>query len=192
MAFYALGIDRQFLVDITPHVTPAAVIETAEKFRAVAPRFPAKFARLPVVPARGLSLRETFEPLGMTYAAPYDELANQITGTVGFVTASSMLFHMDRATLQMVFRNIHRLLKPGGCFLASSIFCGNRSMAPKFEDLAVFLTFRYSERFWESSYQIANGDVLQLAKSAGLSRGLLEETGFRVACLEAEPVGRRI
>ena len=183
MSFYALGTPRQYLVDITPHITPAAVVETVEVFRSVAPRLPAKFARMPEIPVRGLTLPAMLEAFGMIYAAPYDQLAKQIAGTVGFVTATSMLFHMDRPTLQQVFRDIYRLLEPGGCFLAQhylrQLIDGLKSRT------SPFFALRYSDWFWEN---VTKSPMMYYNRlKAPDYRELLEQAGFQVACLEVEP-----
>jgi hypothetical protein len=183
MTFHALGISQQYLVDLTPHITPEIVVETAEKFRAVAPRLPAKFARLPVIPARGLALPETFKPLGIVYAAPYEELANRIAGSVGFVTATSALFQMDRATLQMVFRKVHGLLKPGGCFLAQHFL--RQPLDSLDSKTSPFYSLRYSDRFWESFTKSPMMYYNRL-KAPDYCE-LLQEAGFQLACLEVEP-----
>jgi hypothetical protein len=183
MTFHALGVPRQYLVDIAPHMEPEAVIETAEIFRAVAPQAGVKFARLPVVPARGQSLAATLEPLGMVYAAPYDELARKIAGQVDFTTATQMLYHLDLKTLKMVLSTVHGLLKPGGYFMAlqhlRQTFDGLDSRTSQFYSL------RYSEWFWEN---IINSPMMSYNRlRASDYRGLLEQAGFEVAHFDVEP-----
>ncbi len=183
MAFHALGISRQYLVDISPHLRPEAVVDTAEMFRSVAPRTGIKFSRLPVAPRRGQSLEATLEPLGMTYAAPYDELAGRIEGTVSFATATHMLLHLDRTTMLSFCKTVHKLLKPGGYFLAQlhmrQLFGGlNSGTSP-------FYSLRYSEWFWEN---IINSPMMSYNRlRAPDYREILEQAGFEVAHFEVEP-----
>ena len=183
VTFYALGTPRQFLVDITPHMEPEAVVQTAEMFRQVAPRMPVKFARLPAVPARGQSLAATLEPFGMTYAAPYDELARKIENTVGFATGTHMLLHLNRGTLLEVFRTVHRLLRPGGYFLAQQhlrqLFDGLNSRT------SPFFSLRYSDSTWE---RFINSPMMSYNRlKARDYREVLESAGFEIAHMEVEP-----
>jgi SAM-dependent methyltransferase len=183
MTFYALGTPRQYLVDITPHLAPQAVVETIEKFRAVAPRAGWNFARLPEIPPAGEPLDAMLERLGMTYAAPYDELAKRIAGTVSFATGTHMLLHLDQKTLLAVFQTIHRLLAPGGYFLAQQhlrqLFDGLNSRT------SPFFSLRYSEAFWE---RVINSPMMSYNRlKAPDYRATLEAAGFEIAHFEVEP-----
>jgi Methyltransferase domain len=183
MTFHALGVPRQHLVDIAPHMQPEVVVETAEIFRAVAPRAGINFARLPVVPARGQSLAATLEPLGMVYAAPYDELAQKIAGQVDFITATQMLYHLDLKTLKMVLGIVRGLLRPGGHFMAL------QHLRQTFDGLdsrtSPFYSLRYSDWFWEN---IINSPMMSYNRlRAPDYRELLEQAGFEVAHFEIEP-----
>jgi SAM-dependent methyltransferase len=183
MTFHALGIPRQYLVDIAPHMTADAVVDTAEIFRAVAPRAGVNFVRLPVVPARGQSLAATLEPLGMIYAAPYDELARNIAGQVDFITATQMLYHLDVATLRTICDVVHRLLKPGGCFLVLQHL--RQPIAGLDSRTSPFYSLRYSEWFWEN---IVNSPMMSYNRlRAPDYRDILEQAGFKLAHFEVEP-----
>lgn len=183
ITLYSLGINRQYLVDIMPHMQPAAVVETVELFRKVAPKTKANFARLPEVPARGKSLQATLEPFGMTYAAPYDELAAKINGTVGFATGTHMLLHLNRPTLLMVFKTIHKLLKPGGYFMAQQhlrqLFDGLEARTSPFYGL------KYSDWTWERL--ICSPMMSYNRLKAPDYREVLLEAGFEIAHFEIEP-----
>ncbi len=183
VTFHALGIPRQYLVDIAPHMQPEAVVETVEIFRAVAPRADVKFTRLPDVPARGQSLAATLEPLGMVYAAPYDELAGKIAGQVDFITATQMLYHLDTATLKSVFATVFRLLKPGGCFMALQHL--RQSFGGLDSGTSPFYSLRYSDWFWEN---IINSPMMSYNRLKAVDyRDLLKEAGFEMAHFEVEP-----
>jgi hypothetical protein len=183
VTFHALGIPRQYLVDIAPHMQPEAVVETVEIFRAAAPRADFKFARLPAVPQRGQSLAATLEPLGMVYAAPYDELAGKIAGQVDFITATQMLYHLDMATLKVVCTTVFRLLKPGGCFMAQQHM---RQPLDSLESpVSPFYSLRYSEWFWEKF--IRSPMVWYNRLKACDYRQALEQAGFEMAHFEVEP-----
>lgn len=183
VTLYALGTRRQYLVDIAPHMQPEAVVQTVEIFRSVVAHAGVKFVRMPEVPARGQSLQATLEPLGMTYAAPYDELAGRITGSVGFVTATHMLLHLNRPILLEVFRTVHRLLRPGGHFLAQQhlrqLFDGLNSRT------SPFFSLRYSDWVWEN---MINSRMMSYNRLRATDyRETLEEAGFEVMHFEVEP-----
>ncbi|MDB6066750.1 MAG: Methyltransferase type 11 [Pedosphaera sp.] len=183
MTLYALGTRRQYLVDIEAHMQPAAVVQTAELFRRVAPKAGVTFQRIPDVPARQQTLRATLEPFGMNYSAPYDELTEQIAGTVGFATATHMLLHLNRPVLLAVCRTVYRMLKPGGYFLAQQhlrqLFDGLESRTSPFYSL------RYSDRFWEN---YVNSPMMSYNRLRARDyRQTLQEAGFEVECFEVEP-----
>ena len=187
VTFHALGIPRQFLVDIAPHMQPEAVVETVEIFRAAAPRADFKFARLPAVPQRGQSLAATLEPLGMVYAAPYDGLVKKIAGTASFVTATGVLLHMNRATLLKCCRSLHGLLEPGGCFLAQ------QRLRQSFEGPHVrtppFVSLPYSDWYWEN---IINSPLMSFNRLLAPDyKEVLEESGFEVVHFDVEPGGEK-
>jgi hypothetical protein len=185
---FALGAKRQYLVDIRRHLQPKAIAETIRQFRtAVAPRMDVKFPRIPKMYPDGLTVEAMLEPLGMTYAAPYDELANQIAGTVGYVTATYMLFHFDRSALVSLMRTVHRLLAPGGYFLGllhlRQLFDGLDSRS------SPFFALRYPDWFWE---KMINSPMMTYNRlKAPDYRQALEEAGFEVAMMEVEPGGPR-
>ncbi len=183
ITLYALGTQRQYLVDISPHMQPAAVVRTTEIFHKVAPRAGMQFKRMPPIPDGAQSLQATLEPFGMTYAAPYDELARSIAGTVGFVTATHMLLHLNRPTLLEVFRSMHHLLRPGGYFLAQhhlrQLFDGLESRTSPFYSL------RYPDWVWEN---IINSPMMSYNRLRPVDyRETLEEAGFDLAHFEVEP-----
>jgi SAM-dependent methyltransferase len=183
VTFYALGINHQHLVDIAPHLQPDAVVDTVEIFRDAAPRAGVKFARLPAVPARGRTLAATLEPLGMTYTAPYDDLAQELGGQVDFITATHMLLHLDRGSLLGLFRSVHALLKPGGFFFAQQhlrqLFDGLDSKTSPFYSL------RYSDWLWEN---IINSPMMSYNRLRPPDyRELLGEAGFEIAHFNVKP-----
>jgi SAM-dependent methyltransferase len=183
ITFFGLGTPRQYLVDLSPHMTAEAVLDTADKFRRAAPRASIPIKRLPPELPRGLSLQSTLEPLGMIYSAPYDQLADELAGKVGFVTATTMLCHLNRPTLVQVFRSVHRLLQPGGFFLAQhylrQLFDGLESKT------SPFFFLRYSEWFWEN---IVNSKMMSYNRlRAPDFREALQEAGFEIAGFEVEP-----
>jgi len=183
IVFYSLGVSRQYLVDIERHMQPEAVVRTIEMFRAVAPQSQVKFARMPAVPPDSQQLETTLESLGMVYAAPYDQLAEQIAGKVGFVTATHMLLHLNRDALGAVLRTIYRLLEPGGYFMAllhlRQLFDG------LYARTSPFFALRYSDWFWEN---IINSRMMSYNRLKPRDyQEALVEAGFEIALLEVEP-----
>jgi len=183
VTMFALGAKRQYLVDVRRHLQPRAVTQTITQLRAVAPRVGVKFPRMPKVPWDDLAVEAMLEPLGMTYAAPYHELAQRIAGTVGYVTATYMLLHLDRSTLLSVLKTVHRLLAPGGYFLGLThlrqLFDGLDSRS------SPFFALRYPDWFWET---IINSRMMSYNRlKAPDYTQALQEAGFKVVLMEVEP-----
>jgi SAM-dependent methyltransferase len=183
MTFFALGTQRQYLVDINRHMEADDVVNTVNLFRDVASKTGARFVRMPESSKQGLSLEATLKPFGMTYAAPYDDLARQIANSVGFITATHMLLHLDRRTLQRLLRTAHSLLAPGGYFM------GLLHLRQLFDSLesktSPFYSLRYSDSFWES---MVNSPMMSYNRlKARDYKSALEETGFEVSLMEIDP-----
>jgi SAM-dependent methyltransferase len=118
----------------------------------------------------------------MTYAAPYDELAGRIAGTVGYVTASHMFCHLNRPTLVAVLRSVYRLLAPGGYILAQQHL---RQLFDGLDCPTPFVALRYSEWVWEN---IINSDTMSYNRLKVRDyQEALEEAGFEVCLMEVEP-----
>jgi hypothetical protein len=182
VTFYGFGVQKQYLVDIKRHMEPGPVAETIALFRSVVPRTGIQFKRLPEIPKGGLALEAILEPLGMTYAAPYDELAARIAGTVGFVTATHTLHWMNRPTMLSVSKAVHHLLAPGGYFLSQQHM---RQLFYGLNDPEPFHGLRYSEWFWEN---VVNSSMMSYNRlKARDYEETLKEAGFEITLSDVEP-----
>ena len=101
LSFAALGVGRQLLVDIRPSARVELVNDSLEK--------------LELDPVQSLS--ELEERFGIEYLAPRDARATGLPGeSVDFVSSTDVCEHVPAGDLAAIFRECHRLLRPGGAF----------------------------------------------------------------------------
>ncbi len=106
VTFYAMGVERQILVDRSALLKPALVAATLEKAARLGPQL--GFARLPL-------RRASPEELGIEYRAPADARATGLAaGSVDVVTSNSTLEHVPVDELPPLLAECRRILRPGG------------------------------------------------------------------------------
>lgn len=106
VTFYAMGVNRQILVDRSALLRPVLVQATLEKARRLGPRL--GFVRLPAHGAR-------FEDMGIEYRAPADARATGLAAcSVDIVTSNSTLEHAPIDELPALLIECRRILRPGG------------------------------------------------------------------------------
>ena len=184
MAFYAWGMESQFLLDLVPTMDAASIAATFPIFNGVCPAVAEK-AGLPFVRIAGSStgntIQELLGPMGIEYRAPYGELRNVADGTANLVTATQVLLHIDRPILSQCLKDIHQALKPGGIFIATihlhPLYGGLDESANSFRHLI------YSDEEWSSfgsemmSYtRLKAPDYQQLLLDAGFEIRALDVT----------------
>jgi len=116
LAFYAMGVNRQLLIDRSTLLRRSLVSDTLEKFARIGPRL--GFSRLPVGrdhrPSRDRrdALRDEF---GIDYRAPVDARATGLPErSVDVVTSNSTLEHVPQDELPALLNDCRRILRPGG------------------------------------------------------------------------------
>jgi SAM-dependent methyltransferase len=101
LSFAALGVGRQVLVDIRPSARVELVNDS--------------IAHLDLEPVQ--SLAELEGRFGIEYLAPRDARATGLPGqSVDFVSSTDVCEHVPEDDLAAIFRECHRLLRPGGGF----------------------------------------------------------------------------
>ncbi len=116
LTFYALGVDRQILVDIRSLARPELINDTIEKY--------GNLVHDPDIsrrPTRRLEPgRRTFQALlneyyGIDYRAPCDARRTGLaTGSVDCITSTTTLEHIPPADIQWILQECHRILRDGG------------------------------------------------------------------------------
>ncbi|MDB4328666.1 class I SAM-dependent methyltransferase [Akkermansiaceae bacterium] len=182
--FHTLGFTEQHLLDIRPFLTKATVEETFRIYNEVI--FPGLeeqgFDRKPVYDStKGWS--ENLVKQGIHYQAPYgDELIEGLEGKIDLVTSTQVLLYISREPMVECFRNIHRMLRPGGLFLAETHLYDLWSDSDP--SLSKYNHLQYSKELWESEIDSAMMPFNRFKEPDYLSA--LEEAGFEIVVSEVE------
>jgi SAM-dependent methyltransferase len=118
LAYAALGVGSQVLIDIRPSARVELVNETIAAFNRL---------RAELEEAAGRSVRDLGGPvaalgeletrLGIRYLAPCDARGTGLpAASVDFVSSTDTCEHIPRADLAEIFSECRRLLRPGGAF----------------------------------------------------------------------------
>lgn len=116
LTYWALGVERQVLVDIRPHVHLELVNGAIRRLR----KRRAGLERLAGAPVRRLgrplgSAGELSSRFGIQYRAPCDARATGLpTGSVDFISSTSTLEHVPERDLVPILAECRRLLRPDG------------------------------------------------------------------------------
>src|ERR671936_784164 len=118
LAYAALGVGKQVLVDIRPSARVELVNENLGAFRRLSDELEQEAGReLRRLPERIDSLSELDGQLGIAYLAPRDARATGLAdGSVDFVSSTDTCEHIPEGDLAGIFAECHRLLRPGGAF----------------------------------------------------------------------------
>ena len=142
LSLWALGVDRQVLVDLRPHVRVELVNVTIERLRRMSTERPLREPGGPIA-----SLEELEPRFGIRYLAPRDARATELpAASVDVVTSTSTLEHIPEEDLVPLLAECRRLLGPDGV-LSSRIDLSDhyshfdRSLSP-------YNFLRYSDRTW--------------------------------------------
>lgn len=105
ITFYAMGVDRQILVDRSALVRPTLINDTLEKAARLGPQL--GFVRFPDT--------SKLEKLGIQYLAPVDARSTGLaSGSVDVVTSNSTLEHVPFDEIPQLLAECRRILRPGG------------------------------------------------------------------------------
>jgi hypothetical protein len=171
LSFWALGVERQILVDLRPNVRTDLVNTSLERLERLAAD-------------RGLrapggsiaSVAEVERRFGIRYIAPLDARATGLSaGSVDFVTSTSTLEHIPEDELVPLLAECRRLLRPDGA-VSSRIDLSDHFS--HFDDsVSPYNFLRYSEQKWS----LVNSKLLhqnRLRRSDYVSA--FERAGFEV------------
>jgi SAM-dependent methyltransferase len=118
LAYAALGVGKQVLVDIRPSARVELVNENLAAFLRLSDELEQEAGRgLRLLPERVTSLSELEQQLGIAYLAPRDARATGLAGaSVDFVSSTDTCEHIPEDDLARIFGECRRLLRPGGAF----------------------------------------------------------------------------
>jgi SAM-dependent methyltransferase len=157
LSFAAIGVGRQVLVDIRPSARAELVNDS--------------LARLELDPVQ--SIADLDDRFGIRYLAPCDARATGLpAGSVDFVSSTDVCEHVPEDDLAAIFRECHRLLRPGGAFSCRIDLQDHYSYFDR--SLSRYNFLRYSDDVWRlvnSPLHFQNRlratDYLRLVRDAG-------------------------
>jgi SAM-dependent methyltransferase len=150
LSFWALGVERQVLVDLRPNVRADLVNTSIERLGRLASE---RGLRNPGGPIASV---EELEPrFGIRYLAPLDARATGLpAGSVDFVTSTSTLEHIPEDDLVPLLAECRRLLRPDGA--VSSRIDLSDHFSHFDHSLSPYNYLRYSDRTW----RLVNSELL--------------------------------
>ncbi|MDP8911707.1 MAG: class I SAM-dependent methyltransferase [Actinomycetota bacterium] len=176
LAYYALGVERQILVDIRPLVRLELVADTIRKFdrhwRALEQEAPGPLRPLGGAPVE--SVADLEQRFGIAYHAPRDARDTGLPGaSIDFISSTDTVEHIPEDDLLRILRECRRLLKPDGVM---SYRIDLEDHYAHFDPtISKFNFLRFSDRTWRLlnpplHYQsrLRYPDHVRLAERAGL------------------------
>ena len=174
LAFVALGVGRQVLVDIRPSVRVELVNESLAAFERLWPELEAEAGRELRPLGRGIAAVGELEArFGIRYLAPCDARHTGLPeGSIDFVSSTDTCEHIPAADLAEIFRECRRLLRPGGAFSCRIDLQDHYAYFDK--RLSRYNFLRFSERAWSlvnsplhHQNRLRSPDYLRLVRDAG-------------------------
>lgn len=175
LAYAALGVGRQVLVDIRPSARVELVNDSLSAFERLWDELEREAGRdLRKLGGAVDSLAELEERLGIAYLAPRDARATGLAGeSIDFVSSTDTCEHIPEDDLAQIFAECRRLLRPGGGF---SCRIDLQDHYAYFDPgLSRYNFLRFSDRTWglvNSPLHFQNRlrapDYLRLVREAGL------------------------
>jgi len=158
LAYAKLGVGRQVLVDIRPSARVELVNDSIASFELGAPV---------------ASLDELEERFGIRYLAPRDARDTGLPeGSVDFVSSTDTCEHIPGDDLALIFRESHRLLRPGGAFSCRIDLQDHYAYFDR--SLSRYNFLRFSDRTWSvvnsplhHQNRLRSPDYLRLVRAAG-------------------------
>lgn len=191
LSYWALGVERQTLVDIRPNLRPELVNVTLDRLQRLRGELEAEAGR-PVRDPGGTRIASAadLDVFGIAYLAPRDARATGLeAASVDFVTSTNTLEHIPVGDLVSILRECRRLLRPDGSMSSRIDLCDHYSYSDR--RLTPYNFLRYSDRAWRVldsgiSHQnrLRRPDYLQAFAAAGLvvidERGRAPEGGVEL------------
>jgi SAM-dependent methyltransferase len=176
LSYWALGVERQTLVDIRPNLRPELVNFTLDRLERLHAELEEEAGRPVRAPGTArIASADDLEAFGIAYLAPRDARATGLdAASVDFVTSTNTLEHIPAGDLVPILRECRRLLRPDGAMSSRIDLCDHYSYADR--TLTPYNFLRYSDRAWRVldsrlSHQnrLRRTDYLQAFAAAGLT-----------------------
>ena len=178
LAFRALGVPRQVLVDIRPVVRAALVNDSLGLYSRLWSELETEAGRPlePLGPADVATTAELEPRFGIRYLAPCDARATGLPdASVDFVSSTDVCEHVPEPDLAAIMRECARLLRPGGLVSFRIDLADHYSYFDK--SLSRYHFLRFGDRTWRWA-----NSPLQYQNRLRVSdyRRLVEGAGFEV------------
>jgi hypothetical protein len=176
LSYWALGIERQTIVDIRPNLRPELVNVTLDRLQALHGELEEESGRVLRSPRdRRIVSAADLGAFGISYLAPRDARATGLDReSVDFVTSTNTLEHIPAADIVAVLAESRRLLRPDG--LMSSRIDLRDHYSYSDPGLTPYNFLRYSDRTWRvidsklsRQNRLRRSDYLQAFAAAGLA-----------------------
>ncbi|MGH3023881.1 MAG: class I SAM-dependent methyltransferase [Gaiellaceae bacterium] len=147
LAYWALGVDRQVLVDLRPHLRAELVAATLTRFQELGPELEEEAGRPLRDPGTDVRLDRLAEHFGIEYLAPRDARRTGLeAGSVDFVTSTSTLEHVPAQDVLPLLAECRRVLAAHGAM--SSVIDLRDHFSYFDRGLSPYNFLRYSDRTW--------------------------------------------
>jgi SAM-dependent methyltransferase len=148
LAYGLLGVGSQVLVDIRPSARVELVNDSLASFERLRGELEGIAGReLRPAGAPISRLEELEERVAIRYLAPCDARATGLPGeSIDFVSSTDTCEHIPGAELDEIFRECHRLLRPGGAFSCRIDLQDHYAYFDR--SLSKYNFLRYSDRAW--------------------------------------------
>lgn len=175
LAYWALGVDRQTVVDIRPILRIELVNDTiakVERLRGVLEEEAGRELRSPG-PANLRGLEDLGERFGIVYLAPRDARDTGLpAGSLDFVSSTDTAEHIPEEDLLRILVECRRLLRPDGLLSYRADLEDHYSRVDR--EVSRYNFLRYSDRAWSVfnsalHYQsrLRYPDYVRLTRAAG-------------------------
>lgn len=117
LTYHALGVRRQTLVDIDPHLRLGLVNDAVRRFNALKPRIEESAGRAlrSLDPAPITNVTHLQERFGITYLAPVDARNSHLPSeSFDFISSTATLEHVPEPDIVKILAECWRILRPGG------------------------------------------------------------------------------
>jgi SAM-dependent methyltransferase len=174
LAYGLLGVGKQVLVDIRASARVELVNDSLASFERLRGELEGIAGR-ELRPAGGpiSRLEELEERFGIRYLAPCDARGTGLPPeSIDFVSSTDTCEHISGADLAQIFRECHRLLRPGGAFSCRIDLQDHYAYFDR--SLSKYNFLRYSDRAWSlvnsplhHQNRLRSPEYLQLVRDAG-------------------------
>jgi SAM-dependent methyltransferase len=174
LAYGLLGVGRQVLVDIRPSARVELVNDSLASFERLGRELEGIAGSELRPPGGPISrLEELEERFGIRYLAPCDARGTGLPAeSIDFVSSTDTCEHIPGTELAEIFRECHRLLRPGGAFSCRIDLQDHYAYFDR--SLSKYNFLRYSDRAWSlvnsplhHQNRLRSPEYLQLVRDAG-------------------------